>query len=383
MKITTLLQLTPTLLFWAISAACLPAAPRPAQTDVFVSGKDGYFTYRIPAIETAPDGSLLAFAEARKYNLDDPGFGKQDIDLVLKRSTNNGATWSPMKVIEDAGELWSAANPATLVDRAERCVWVFYLRARPERSTDTSRPGTDDMQTLARWSKDNGLTWSEPKDLTAVARDLKDPHWRASVPGPGGAIQTRKGRLVVPVWKTPPANFVIFSDDHGQTWRRSQMVPGKPAGDENQVVELADDRLLMDIRQNAGPNRWFAESADGGQTWSDPRAGITVTPVACAIERFTLTNGDQGRNRLVWTGPAGPDRRRLVIRTSYDEGRSFTNERPITDEYAAYSDLSILRDHSVGVLWERGSKQGYEAITFTRLDLPFIEPESTSQPKPK
>lgn len=383
MKITPRLRLTPTLLVWAISAAGLAAAPRPTQTDVFVSGKDGYFAYRIPAIETAPDGSLLAFAEARKYNLDDPGFGKQDIDLVLKRSTNNGATWSPMKVIEDAGELWSAANPATLVDREERCVWVFYLRARPERSTDPSRPGTDDMQTLARWSKDNGLTWSEPKDLTAVARDLKDPHWQASVPGPGGAIQTRKGRLVVPVWKTPPANFVIFSDDHGQTWRRSQMVPGKPAGDENQVVELADGRLLMDIRQNSGPNRWLSESADGGQTWSNPRAGITVTPVACAIERFTLTNGGQDRNRLVWTGPAGPDRRRLVIRTSYDEGRSFTYERPITDEYAAYSDLSILRDQAVGVLWERGSQQGYEAIAFTRLDLPFIEPESTSQNKPK
>jgi len=98
---------------------------------------------RIPAIETAPDGSLLAFAEARKYTLDDPGFGKQDIDLVLRRSTDQGQTWSPMRVIEDPGELWSAANPTTVVDRQTGQVWVFYLRCKPARNTDTARPGPE------------------------------------------------------------------------------------------------------------------------------------------------------------------------------------------------------------------------------------------------
>ena len=92
-------------------------------TDVFIAGESGYHTYRIPAVETAPDGSLIAFAEARKYNADDPGFGKQDIDLVFKRSTNNGASWSPMTLLEDPGELWSAANPATVVDRANGDWW--------------------------------------------------------------------------------------------------------------------------------------------------------------------------------------------------------------------------------------------------------------------
>jgi sialidase-1 len=119
------------LLMLLLSLAVVPAAlgmSPPAHVDVYVSGKDGYTGYRIPAIETAPDGSLLAFAEARKHNLSDPGGKGQEIDLVLKRSTDGGATWSAMKLIEHSGEFWSSANPATVVDRGNGRVWVFYLR---------------------------------------------------------------------------------------------------------------------------------------------------------------------------------------------------------------------------------------------------------------
>lgn len=348
-------------------------APLLTHTDVFISGQDGYHTYRIPAVEAAPDGTLLAFAEARKYNADDPGYGKQDIDLVLKSSTDRGVTWSPMTVLEDPGELWSAANPATVVDRTTRRVWVFYLRSRPGRSTDTSRPGTDDMQTLARRSDDNGRTWSDPVDLTAIGRDLADLAWRASVPGPGGAIQTRSGRLLVPMWKAPFANFAIFSDDHGMTWRRSALVPGPQGGDENQVVELADGTILMDIRQNSGPRRWLSRSTEGGNTWSVPDPGLEVTPVACAIQRLPAAAEGDGRARLLWTGPGGPGRQRLILRTSADDAANFSAGRVIGEGYAAYSELTILDDGTVGVLWERGVQHGYEFLTFTRLNREWIE----------
>jgi sialidase-1 len=348
------------------------AESTPKHVDVFAAGKDGYFAYRIPAIETAPDGSPVAFAEARKYNLADPGYGKQDIDLVLKRSTDAGATWSAMKVIEDPGELWSAANPATVLDRQTGRLWVLYLRCKPYRNTDTARPGTDDVQTFARFSDDNGLTWSEPMDLTGVARDLADKQWKCSVVGPGGAIQDRNGRLIAPVWKATWGDLAIFSDDHGRTWQRGQLVPGGKAGNENQLVELADGRLLMDIRQVNGPHRWLATSGDGGRTWSDPRPGVPVTAVACAIERYTLKSAGDDRDRILWTGPKGPGRRNLVVRVSYDEGQTFPNERLISDQPAAYSDLTLLKDKSVGVLWERGD---YKFITFTRFGRDFLEPE--------
>jgi sialidase-1 len=198
---------------------------------------------------------------------------------------------------------------------------------------------------------------------------MNDPAWRASVPGPGGAIQTREGRLIVPVWKSPYANFVIFSDDYGNSWRRSRFVPGDQGGNENQVVELSDGRVLMDIRQSQGPRRWLTESVDGGQTWAKCRPGLEVTPVMCAIERFPAWGTGDTAPRLLWTGPKGPERRQLVLRASYDDGKSFTTEQRISDRFAAYSDLTVLKDQTVGILWERGVQRGYEFITFTRLRL--------------
>jgi sialidase-1 len=278
-----------------------------------------------------------------------------------------------MVLLEDPGEFWSAANPATVVDRGNGRIWVFYLRSRPGRSTETSRPGTDDMQTLARWCDDSGLTWSKPMDLTGVARDLKDPNWRASVPGPGGAIQIKTGRLLVPFWKYPFDNFVLYSDDHGSTWRRGGLVPTTQGGNENQLVELADGSILMDIRQSAGSHRWLSVSRDGGQTWQSPRPGQTVSAVACAIERLGSRATAARQDLLVWTGPAGPGRSRLVLFTSDNNGATFERQRLISDGYAAYSDLSMLKDGSLGILWERGVERGYQFITFTRVRHALIE----------
>ncbi len=357
------------------------AAPLLEQTDVFTSGRDGYTAYRIPAIEVAPDGSLLAFAEARKYGLGDPGYAKQEIDLVLKRSTDAGRTWSEMKVIEHAGALWSAANPSTVVDRDTKRLWLCYLRGKPGRNTYTARAGTDDVGTFLRSSDDNGLTWSEPVDLTAVARDGQDPKWRTSVVGPGGGIQARDGRLAFPVWRFEPWGvFALVSDDHGRTWRRGSFVPGV-SGDECQLVELTDGRWLLDIRQQRGTNRWRSTSGDGGKTWSPAYPGETVTRVACAIERLSRKADGDDRDSLLWTGPKGPDRSNLVARVSLNEGKTFSGERQIYSGPSAYSDLAILKDKSIGVLWERGTNKGYQFITFTRFNRDWLEVKPEVPPR--
>ncbi len=364
-------------LLWLVPAL-LAAQARLTHTDVFTSGAEGYHTFRIPAIVTAPDGSLIAFAEGRKENAGDPGGG--DIDLVWKRSTDQGTTWSALRVLDDPGEGWAASNPTPVTDRETGRVWVLYNRWEPGHGTSSSQPGTKNNQTWARHSQDNGATWSEAIDLTHAARDYE--RWGAMFVGPGGAIQTRGGRLVAPAAMKPDSYqlwisiedfsgptslmraYALYSDDHGATWRRGELV--KAQTNENQLVELADGAILMDARQGAGEHRWIMISPDGGQSWSDPVPGQEVTRICAAIERYD-------ESRIVWTGPAGPGRRKLVLRVSYDEGQTFGAEKVIYGGLAAYSDIAMLPDGSIGVLWERGVSRGYQYITFTKLGRDFVE----------
>ncbi len=226
------------LLTLAMAGGCWPAQRILRQTDVFHFGTEGYASFRIPAIVTAPNGALLAFAEGRKENSSDPGGG--DIDLVYKRSTDNGATWSRLAVLDDPGDRWAASNPTPVTDRERKRVWIVFNRWEPGMGTERARPGTSNNQTWIRYSDDNGATWSAARDITRSARDYNV--WGAMFAGPGGAIQTRTGRLMIPAAMKFDEHFVmatfgafdgpldvlrayvLYSDDHGETWARGSLV---------------------------------------------------------------------------------------------------------------------------------------------------------------
>ncbi|MBM3797196.1 MAG: exo-alpha-sialidase [Acidobacteria bacterium] len=363
------------------SMAATAAYVQPAeQVDVFRAGEGGYHSYRIPTIVTAADGSLIVFAEARKDNRGDPGYG--DIDLALRRSTDRGKTWSPMQVLDDPGVKWAASNPTPVLDRNTKRLWVLFNRWEPGHGTVSSMPGVMNNQVWARWSDDHGRTWSAPKDLTRQAREVDN--WGAVFLGPGGAIQTRTGRLIVPAAMKFGKSYAVttsvsgadlpisvlraytlYSDDRGETWKR-----GEPVGaftNENELVELADGAVMMDARQGNGDHRWQMISQDGGATFSQPAMGQRAGAIAAGIERFAP-------DMLLWTGPAGPGRRRLVARVSFDEGQTWEHapERVIYGGPSAYSDLTMLDDGRAGVIWERGVSDGCQFVTFTTLSRPFL-----------
>ena len=364
------------------------AEPSFARVDVFTAGTEGYYAFRIPTLVTTLDGTLISFAEGRKENLRDPGGG--DIDLVYKRSLDQGKSWSSLMVLDDPGEKWAASNPASVVDRTNARVWVVYNRWEPLRGGANSKPNTTHNTTWVRHSDNHGKTWSPAREITHQVRDFKD--WAMTVIGPGGAIQSQTGRLLIPAsmgWDTYrilvsigdfegevlfERSFVIYSDDHGESWKRGELV--RTLTDENQLVELVDGAIMIDARQGSGSHRWVAISQDGGQTWSRPRPGQTLPPVATSIERFSVQEGSRGRNRILWTGPAGPGRLNLVVRVSYDEGQTFVGEKVLYEGLAAYSDMSILKNQTVGVLFERGLSENYQFISFTRFSREFLESPS-------
>ena len=246
-------------------------AATPSTVVVFSNGTDGYPIYRIPSLLCTPKGTLLAFCEARRGNDQSP------TDMVLRRSLDGGKTWLPMQVIVKAVPE-AAMDPTVIFDRITQETILVYDRwpVTPEGheagdSTPHRKPGVgrDSITTWIMTSRDDGATWSAPRDITATT---KRPGWMETIHGPGVGIQTRSGRLVIPCAKNegePWSNYAIYSDDHGKTWQLSDNETDLGVN-ETQVVELADGTLLLNMRSDDAKRgcRVGATSGDGGKTWS-------------------------------------------------------------------------------------------------------------------
>jgi sialidase-1 len=351
-----------------------PTDGPPAQVDVFVAGRDGYHTFRIPSLLVTAKGALLAFCEGRKTGRGDSG----DIDLVARRSADGGATWGPLRVISDDGEN-TVGNPCPVVDRDTGTIWLPLTR---NLGADTQRQILDGTSKGTRtvWvmkSTNEGRTWSDPVEITA---SVKAPDWTWFATGPGVAIQLKSGRLVVPcdhyLAKTKAAGaHVIFSDDHGKSWKRGGAIGG--GVNECQVAELADGTLLLNLR-NQPPRRdegrAIARSQNGGLTWSEPVRDPTLVEPACQASLLSLVDrSTPDQVRLLFSNPASTRRERMTVRLSADGGNTWPNARLLHPGASAYSCLAVLPDRTIGCLYERGDKTPYERITFARFNPAWLE----------
>lgn len=342
------------------------------QDDVFVSGSGDYHTYRIPALITAADGSLLAFCEGRKRGRGDSG----DIDLLMKRSTDGGVTWSTLQMVWDDDEN-VCGNPCPVVDQQTGRIHLLMTWNHGADREQGIRAGTskDTRRVFICHSDNHGLTWSRPRDITHQA---KSDDWRWYATGPGVAIQLQhgkhRGRLVVPCNHTSPeygrASHVIYSDDAGQSWTISAAV--KPECNESQVVELPDGRLMLNMRSYAGKGcRAIATSTDGGATWSSVTYDPTlISPVCQASIIGWPSDADAPKATLLFSNPAQAERgrrRTMTVRMSTDGGVSWPYALLLHDGPAAYSCLAVLPDRTIGCLYERGEGSPYERITLARL----------------
>jgi len=239
----------------AILAACFlfavngSSAAELTQTDLFVQGEGGYHTYRIPALLVTQKGTLLAFCEGRKNSRSDTG----DIDLLMKRSTDGGKTWSNQQVIWDDGPN-TCGNPCPVVDEKTGTIWLLLTHNRgDDNERDIKTKNSKGTRTV--WvckSTDDGQTWSNPVEITD---SVKKPEWGWYATGPGVGIQIKhgphKGRLVIPCDHSfeiagdaegqtaiQYASHSFHSDDHGKTWKLGGVISARM--NECQVVELAD-----------------------------------------------------------------------------------------------------------------------------------------------
>mgnify|MGYP006279848967 CR=1 FL=1 len=338
-------------------------------TEVFVAGEDGYHTYRIPAVIQAANGDLLAFCEGRKESRSDAG----DIDLVMKRSTDGGATWGAMQLIYDAGPD-TIGNPAPVLERASGDILLLLTRNAGDAKEHQILLGQAPRRTV--WlmrSPDHGATWTEPREITAQA---SRPDWRWYATGPGNGIQLEDGTIVIPcnhslkVDRDTWNSHVIRSTDGGATWSIGGLHDGRV--NESAVVQLGDGRLYQNMRNYQGTaRRAVSWSDDGGLSWSEDRDDPALIEPVCQASAiaFPLERAADGV-AVAFSNPAHEENReRMTVRLSLDGAATWPRELLIHAGPAAYSSLVALDADTLGLLYEAGDDHPYEIIRFTRVPI--------------
>lgn len=357
----------------AIAALCLAhtlTAASITRTDVYTAGQGGYHTYRIPALMVSAKGTLLAFCEGRREGSGDAG----DIDVVVRRSFDRGKSWLPVRVVADEGGD-TIGNPTPVVERKTGAIFLLLTR-NPGRVTESQilQGATPPRTVWITRSTDDGATWSRPAEITA---QVTRPGWTWYATGPGNGIQLRGGRLLVPCNHSTREggsfSHVIYSDDRGATWHIGGVAGEKT--NESAVAELRNGDLLLNMRSYHGRNRRAIErSQDGGLTWGPLEFDAAlVEPVCQASLVAAAPAGKRGDGRLLFSNPAATTRTHLTVRFSRDDGRTWSASRVVEEGPSAYSSLAVLRDGTVGLLFERGSQNPYERITFAHFPIAWVE----------
>ena len=387
-----------------LGGSLLAAATGPVleKQNLFVVGDNPDYTrYHIPGLAVSARGTVLAWCEARKTAGD-----WADIRVLLRRSTDDGRTWSaPVSIVDVAGpHVKNSAslrlsdvnatdrtynNPVLIADRDCTVHMVFCLEY---------------MRSFYQRSEDDGVSWSEPVEITDVFNGFRPEYdWKVLATGPNHGIQLRTGRLIVPVWLStgtggnahrPSVTSTIYSDDGGKTWQRGEIAV--PCTDEfvnpNETVaiELSDGRVMLNVR-NESPNhrRLVTISPDGATGWSEPYFDDALIEPICMAGLVRYRHA--GRSLLLFSNPdnltradgeAAPgrsrDRRNLSIRSSDDEGRTWSDAKTLEPGWSMYSDIAVTPAGTILCFYGSGPERHFagEQLTLARFNLAWLLDDS-------
>ena len=349
-----------------------PRAPSPFSNRIGIAlrqhGQDDCDTYRIPGLATTNKGTLIAVYDNRYNGSVDL---QADIDVAMSRSTDGGQTWETMKVIMDMGE-WGdkpedengIGDPAVLVDRGTGTIWVagIWAHGTPgKRNWHSSRPGIEPIKTsqlMLVKSEDDGLTWSEPINLTPV---LKDPAWYLLLQGPGKGITHSDGTIVFPAQfkdhENMPHSTIIWSKDHGENW--SIGTGAKSNTTEAQVIELDDGSLMLNMRDNRKGSRSVYTTSDLGATWEvhPTSRSALIEPVcnASLIKGKFQVNGTVKKLVLFVNPNSTKGRQRMTVKVSTDDGMTWPEEYWLLIDQGrgrGYPSMTQIDEQHIGVLYE-------------------------------
>lgn len=315
--------------------------------------------YRIPAFLRSRTGALLAFASER---LGSDCSDESGTNLVLRRSTDNGATWEPMQLIVPTGADKAEMSPWALQDASTGRIFMFS-------NTNVHTPTDCNCEVFYVTSDDDGQTWS---NRTVVPK---------STGFYGGSLVTgithSSGRVIGCMRKicrnSCPADYrskAFFSDDHGKTWNSSSFLTSGTT--ECQVAELSDGRIYMNIRPYTGwhgqkNQRLVSFSSDAGSTWGEVHPDPALIDYGFADEGSVVS--DPKNKVMYFSHPDAHGRENLTLYRSLDDAQSWVDTVTVYPGPSEYSSSAILdpapgKALMVGILFEA---QGYGVIRFSSV----------------
>ncbi len=334
-------------------------------------GDDGAVSYRIPGLVKTHDGTLVASYGVRwKKGKDLPN----DTDIAVSRSTDGGRSWGPMQVVLDMGE-WGGRpqeengidDPCLLLDEWTGDLMLFGTWHHGGRRSAAEEGGfapDSTGQMMMSRSSDDGLTWSEPVNIT---HQVKDPAWKSLLEGPGIGITMQDGTLVVPLQFRDSEDIysatVIYSRDRGQTWQRG-LGHIKRYVNESQIAEIEPGVLMINARDRSiSGRRAVYVTTDLGDHWTKHQTDSTLVECFCQASLYRVEAKDNclGKDLLFFCNCAHNPRQRrdMTVRLSLDNGMTWPYSL-LLDHYhgMGYSCMTLLDPETLGIFYE--SSQGSE-----------------------
>lgn len=364
------------------------------------AGQDQVNTYRIPGLITTNKGTLIAVYDSRYNNSKDL---QEDIDIGMSRCTDGSKTWEPMKVIMDMGEyggrpqrLNGTGDPCVLFDDKTNTIWVAALWMSGASETQAlwwaSKPGMSPEETgqfMLVKSTDDGLTWSQPINITS---QIKDPAWQLLLQGPGRGITMTDGTLVFPAqFKADLGakaidggqytchSTIVYSKDQGKTWQIG--TGAKSNTTEAQVVQLTNGSLMLNMRDDRNRadkgetnGRAVSVTTDFGKTWTTHPSSNLALPepncMASIISANLKINGKLQRVLFFSNPNSKTDRSHMTIKASLDEGLTWPAAYQVelnSEVGYGYSCLSLIDEDKIAILYEGTKNIIYQVVPVTDI----------------
>jgi len=378
------------------------AEPFIEKQDLFKAGEDpAYNIYHIPGIVVTAKGSVLAWCEARKRPAGVSDW--DDIRILLRRSTDDGKTWSTSKSIANV-EGPKTKNPFALAMKNVDPADVTYNN--PVLIAD--KDGTVHMlfcleyeRVFYQRSEDDGLTFSKPTEITATFDGFKKAYdWKVLATGPNHSIQLKTGRLVVPVWLStgtggnahrPSVTATIYSDDSGKTWHACEIaVPCTEEWinpNETVAIELNDGRVMLNVRsESKAHRRLITTSKDGATGWSTPKFDDALLEPICMGGIVRYSHG--GQSLILFSNPHNLEggrggkpepgksraRQNVSVKLSRDEAQTWPVNKTIEPGPSMYSDIAVTQAGTILCFYGRGTKPGFAGagLTLARFNLEWL-----------